>query len=88
VVRRIREIAGTASALKSTTVLTPYDNDGIVGFSDFGAFATNFGTTNELYNHTEPVTDVVGFADFGFFSQAFGGVPGPSGTTAGTIACP
>jgi hypothetical protein len=65
-----------------------YDNDGTVGFSDFGAFTRNFGTTNELYNHTEPVTDVVGFGDFGFFTSNFGTVPGPSGTTIGTIACP
>jgi hypothetical protein len=65
-----------------------YDNDGTVGFSDFGAFTRNFGTTNELYNHTEPVTDVIGFGDFGFFTSNFGTVPGPSGTTIGTIACP
>jgi hypothetical protein len=65
-----------------------YDNDGTVGFGDFGAFTANFGTTNELYNHTEPVTDTVGFGDFGFFTSNFGLVPGPSGTTAGTIACP
>jgi hypothetical protein len=62
-----------------------YDNDGTVGF---GAFSANFGTTNELYNHTEPVTDAVGFGDFGFFTSWFGAVPGPSGTTIGTIACP
>jgi len=30
----------------------------------------------------------VGFGDFGFFTSSFGTVPGPSGTTAGTIACP
>jgi hypothetical protein len=65
-----------------------YDNDGTVGFGDFGAFSANFGTTNELYNHTEPVTNAVGFGDFGFFTSRFGTVPGPSGTTAGTIACP
>lgn len=65
-----------------------YDNDGTVGFADFGAFTANFGTTNELYNHTEPVTDTVGFGDFGFLTANFGTVPGPSGTTAGTIACP
>jgi hypothetical protein len=65
-----------------------YDNDGIVGFSDFGAFTANFGTTNELYNHTEPVTDTVGFGDFGFFSANFGSAPGPSDITPGTIACP
>ncbi len=65
-----------------------YDNDGTVGFADFGAFTANFGTTNELYNHTEPVSDTVGFGDFGFFATRFGLAPGPSGTTIGTIACP
>jgi len=65
-----------------------YDNNGTVGFGDFGAFTANFGTTNQLYNHTEPVTDAVGFGDFGFFTSSFGTVPGPSGTTIGTIACP
>jgi len=65
-----------------------YDNDGTVAFGDFGALTVNFGTANQLYNHTEPVTDTVGFGDFGFFVSSFGGVPGPSGTTIGTIACP
>jgi hypothetical protein len=66
-----------------------YDNDGRVGFSDFGIFSNCFGTNNPLCDHTEPVDDgPIGFADFGFFSQVFGGVPGPSGTTAGTTACP
>lgn len=66
-----------------------YNNDGSVGFGDFGAFTgTGFGSTDALYNHTEPVTDTVGFGDFGFFTSHFGVPPGPSGTTAGTIACP
>ncbi|MBW2543198.1 MAG: thrombospondin type 3 repeat-containing protein [Deltaproteobacteria bacterium] len=66
-----------------------YDQDGICGLSDFGGFTSKgFGTTNELYNHTEPVWDTIGFGDFGFFTSNFGQVPGPSGTTAGTIACP
>ena len=66
-----------------------YDNNGIVGFSDWGAFSHNFGTTNELYKHVEPIPgEIVSFADFGFYSQNFGKVPGPSGTTAGTTACP
>jgi len=65
-----------------------YDNDGWVGFGDFGLFAQHFGTTNPLYNHTEPIDDSVGFADFGFFAANFGAAPGPSGTTSGTIACP
>jgi hypothetical protein len=66
-----------------------YDQEGTVGFGDFGAFTNNgFGNIDELYNHTEPVDDTVGFGDFGFFTQQFGAAPGPSGTTAGTTACP
>lgn len=66
-----------------------YDQGGLVGFGDFGAFTgSGFGTTNEVFNHTEPTSDTVGFGDFGFFTSNFGTVPGPSGTTAGTTACP
>ncbi|MBW2493277.1 MAG: thrombospondin type 3 repeat-containing protein, partial [Deltaproteobacteria bacterium] len=66
-----------------------YDNDGSVGFGDFGFFTRCFGTTNELCDHTEPVGGgVSGFSDFGFFTANFGLSPGPSGTTAGTTACP
>jgi hypothetical protein len=65
-----------------------YDQGGTVGFGDFGSFTLSFGTTDELYNHTEPVDDTVGFGDFGFFTLNFGSTPGPSGTTAGTAACP
>jgi hypothetical protein len=61
-----------------------------VGFLDFGAFSAFFGSTAELYMHVEPVGGgrSVGFLDFGYFSAAFSGVPGPSGTTVGTTACP
>jgi len=59
-----------------------YDNDGLVGFSDFGAFSANFASTNALYNHTEPVTDAVGFGGFGFFAANFGLPPGPYGSRA------
>ncbi|MBW2543829.1 MAG: thrombospondin type 3 repeat-containing protein [Deltaproteobacteria bacterium] len=67
-----------------------YDQGGQVGFGDFGLFSQNFGTANELYQHVEPIGGgrLVGFGDFGFFSANFGTVPGPSGTTAGTTACP
>ena len=68
-----------------------YDQGGEVGFADFGAFSAAFGTTQEVYMHVEPVDgDIrqVGFGDFGFFSANFGTVPGPSGTTTGTSACP
>jgi len=66
-----------------------YDNNGIVGFPDFGAFSAAFSTNNEEFCHTDPVSRcTVGFPDFGFFSGNFSAAPGPSGTTSGTIACP
>ena len=66
-----------------------YDNNGIVGFPDFGAFVGAFGSTNEEFCHTEPIPGcTVGFPDFGFVVANFGVVPGPSGPTAGTTACP
>jgi hypothetical protein len=67
-----------------------YDGHGRVGHSDFGAFTGNFGTTNELYQHLEPIGggEHVGFGDWGFFTAHFGTVPGPSGTTPGTTGCP
>ena len=70
-----------------------YSQDGLVGFADFGAFAAAFNTSGHpLQQHTEPVDSGrdVGFADFGYFASVFN-VPdsvGPSGTTAGTTACP
>ncbi len=67
-----------------------YNQDGIVDIGDFGAYAQNFGSNNTLYQHTPPInsTTVVSIGDFGFFSQSFASPPGPSGTTAGTTACP
>jgi hypothetical protein len=66
-----------------------YDNNGMVSFADFLQFAGAFGGTDEEKCHVEPIPGcTVGFSDFLFFAGAFGGPPGPSGTTAGTIACP
>jgi hypothetical protein len=67
-----------------------YDQNGTVGFPDFGIFMQCFSTTNELCQHVEPIGGgrVVGFPDFGFFVANFGTIPGPSGPTAGTTACP
>jgi len=67
-----------------------YTQSGIVGIGDFGFYSRCFGTATPLCQHTPPITDttIVGIADFGFFFQNFGIVPGPSGTTAGTTACP
>ena len=66
-----------------------YDQSGVVGFADFGEFVGAFGDTAELYCHEEDIPGcTVGFADFGFMVANFGIVPGPSGSTAGTTACP
>ena len=67
-----------------------YDGSGTVGFPDFGAFVLVFNTTgNEDQCHVAPIAGcTVGFPDFGFFTTNFNTVPGPSGTTTGTTACP
>jgi hypothetical protein len=66
-----------------------YDNNGSFGFTDFGLFVPTFGTDDEEMCHIEPVSGcTVTFADFGFYLGNFGGIPGPSGTTPGTTACP
>jgi len=69
-----------------------YNQDGRVGIGDFGkCLAPFFGLPNsELCQHVEPIrpNSVVNVADFGYFSSAFGGIPGPSGTTPGTVPCP
>ena len=59
-------------------------------FPDFGIFLQCFGTANELCQHVEPIGEgrLVGFPDFGFFTANFSIVPGPSGPTDGTTACP
>ncbi len=70
-----------------------YNNDGIVGFPDFGIFLQRcfkFGPfANEVVCHHEPIPGCTcGFPDFGFFVSKFARAPGPSGTTPGTTACP
>ncbi len=67
-----------------------YNNSGVVaGFSDYTEFVGAFGTGDEEKCHNEPIpTCVVGFPDFGQFVAMFLTPPGPSGTTAGTTACP
>jgi hypothetical protein len=68
--------------------LTP-PGTGFVDLADFGAVVGNFGAQNELYCHTEPIPGcTVGLVSFGFVVGNFGNTPGPSGTTAGTVACP
>ena len=67
-----------------------YNQDGIVGWADFGWFSRSFGTNDEVHCHRDGWIPgcTVGFGDFGFFGANFQTTPGPSGTTAGTIACP
>ena len=70
-----------------------YDQSGLVDFGDFGSFASAFGAVgNTLQQHAEPISAVsprvVDFGDFGVFANVFNSVPGPSGTTVGTTACP
>ena len=70
-----------------------YTQDGIIGIADFGQFSICFNLAGcALQQHTEPVDAdrVVNFADFGYFATVFNvtGAVGPSGTTAGTVACP
>ncbi len=67
-----------------------YNQTGTVDFGDFGEFTgTGFASTNPLYQHNEPIGGrQVNFGDFGFFTANFATTPGPSGTTAGTAACP
>ena len=73
-----------------------YDGNGSVGFSDFGQFVAAFGKTagtgpanTEARCHNEPIPGcMVTFGEFGFFLANWTGIPGPSGTTVGTTACP
>jgi hypothetical protein len=67
-----------------------YDGSGVVGLADFGEFSAAFSSSDEEFCHTQviPGNCVVGLDDFGYFSAAFSGSAGPSGTTAGTTACP
>ncbi len=73
-----------------------YSQDGVVGLVAFGEFVGAFNTNQENFCHFEateppgPVAGncVVGLDDFGFFVANFNTVPGPSGTTDGTVACP
>jgi len=66
-----------------------YDQTGTIAVSDFNEFRRRFGRVYPLCKHVEPVVGAnVAVLDFNFFRGAFGGIPGPSGTTAGTVACP
>lgn len=68
-----------------------YNQDGRCGWGDFGIYSQSYGGLGfTCQQHVEPISPdrPVGFSDFGFFAAKFGGVPGPSGTTPGTVACP
>jgi hypothetical protein len=66
-----------------------YNQDGICSLADFGVIVRAYGRMDDLCrDHTEPVDGYVGLADFGFFVLDYLSVPGPSGTTPGTVACP
>jgi hypothetical protein len=65
-----------------------YDNNGVVDFADFSAFSFAYSGFDLEKDHTESVTGPVDFADFSYFSFAYNKPAGPSGTTAGTTACP
>jgi hypothetical protein len=66
-----------------------YDDSGFVGYPDFGEFAAAFGSTDMEKCHVEPIPGCqVSLTDFGFFVTSYQTTPGPSGTTAGTTACP
>jgi hypothetical protein len=65
-----------------------FDNNGTVGFGDFGAFGIAFGGFDLEKDMSQPVNGPVGFGDFGRFGILFGAPAGPSGTTTGTLACP
>jgi hypothetical protein len=47
-----------------------YDDDGVVGWSDYGVFAQDFGTYNERSNADG--LRAVGYSDFGLFVPRFG----------------
>jgi hypothetical protein len=66
-----------------------YDQNGFIGFPDLAEFAQAFSTADAEKCHIEPIPGcTVGIPDYGFFYANTGGIPGPSGTTAGTTACP
>ena len=65
-----------------------YSQGGVVGKPAVLTAIGAMGTISELHNHTEPTDDVVGFQDLILVLDYFALPPGPSGTTAGTTACP
>ncbi len=67
-----------------------HDGDGIVGILDFGQFSAAYLTNDEEKIHRDGAVagGTAGLLDFGFLGRSYLSVPGPSGTTIGTVACP
>jgi hypothetical protein len=66
-----------------------YDNSGIMGIPDIYEYKAAFGSTDEEKCHQEPIPGcIVGGKAFFPVLLKFGFASGPSGTTAGTTACP
>jgi hypothetical protein len=66
-----------------------YTQAGKAGIEDFGEFVAAYGGNDERFCSIEPIPGcTVGLNEFGWFVANFGVVPGPSGPTAGTTACP
>ena len=66
-----------------------FDQDGVVGFADLFRCFPHFGTFSHECDFTEPIGgDLIGFGDILSMFAFFGFPAGPSGTTAGTLACP
>ena len=70
-----------------------YDDDGVVGISDFLTLSRAFGATIGSPDYS-PVLDsngdgAIGVSEFLFLLKSFGRTPGPSGLScAGTVPCP
>jgi hypothetical protein len=70
-----------------------FNQDGAVGAADFSRLAGVFGSpvppaSPNIDIAPEPLDGTIGAGDFSTLAGKFGGVPGPSGTTSGTTACP
>jgi len=66
-----------------------YNQSGLVDIPDLILWLPAFTTVSALHDHTEPVgVGPVIIPDLLRFLAMYTGVPGPSGTTLGTLACP
>ena len=66
-----------------------YDQSGLVDISDLFIWLPAYLTVSALHDHTEPVgVGIVSISDLFRFLGMYLSVPGPSGTTVSTLACP